>query len=219
LCRPNTSDLSVFWQIFIHREYRCLDELKEAQFILDCGANVGYSAAYFLTRFPKATLIAVEPDSDNCAMLEANLAGFAGRYRVVRSAIWSRETGLTWERAESDAGREWERTVRPVETGEVPIVFATTIGTLLRESGAERISILKIDIEKSELALFAEGFEEWLQSVDNLVIELHGRECESVFHQAIANQGFEVSLCDELTVCQRSEKGVAATPSREMNAG
>ncbi len=98
LCRPGTSDLAVFWQIFVDREYRCLDQVKQARFILDCGANVGYSAVYFLTRFPEAVLIAVEPDPDNCAMLGANLAGFAGRYRVVRSAIWSRETGLTWDK-------------------------------------------------------------------------------------------------------------------------
>src|SRR5260221_1476823 len=75
LCRPGTSDLAVFWQIFVDREYRCLDQVKQARFILDCGANVGYSAVYFLTRFPEALVIAVEPDPDNCAMLGANLAG------------------------------------------------------------------------------------------------------------------------------------------------
>src|SRR5258708_9013367 len=125
LCRLGTSDLAVFWQIFVDREYRCLDQVKQARFILDCGANVGYSAAYFLTRFPEAVLIAVEPDPDNCAMLEANLAGFAGRYRVVRSAIWSRETGLTWDKMQYDDGQAWMRAVRPAKPGETPFVFAS----------------------------------------------------------------------------------------------
>jgi FkbM family methyltransferase len=182
-----------------------LDTVKRARFILDCGANVGYSSAYFLTRFPEATLIAVEPDPNNCAMLEANLSGFVGRYGVVRSAIWSRETGLMWDPTKSDGGHEWERAVRPVETGEVPMLFATTIEALLNQSREERISILKIDIEKSEIAVFSDNFRGWLDRVDNLVIELHGQECASVFYKAIAGQGFVVSRCDELTVCQRMD--------------
>jgi FkbM family methyltransferase len=144
LCRPDSSDFAVFWQIFVKREYRCLDNIKRARFIVDCGANVGYSAAYFLTRFPDTKLIAVEPDPANCAMLEANLAGFAGRYRVIPSAIWSRETGLIWDETERSDGQEWARVVRPIKAGETPFVIATTIGSLLSQVDAERISILKI---------------------------------------------------------------------------
>ena len=63
--RAGTSDHQVFDQIFIEREYRCLDGLKNPQFILDCGANVGYSSAYFLSRFPDSFVVAVEPDALN----------------------------------------------------------------------------------------------------------------------------------------------------------
>lgn len=206
LCRPDTSDKEVFWQIFVHREYRCLDDVKQPTFILDCGANVGYSAAYFLTRFPEATLTAVEPDAANCAILEANLARFSGRYRVVRSAIWSEKTGLAWDEAPFRGGREWSRVVRPAKPGEVPFAFATTIASLLKESQQDRISILKIDIEKSELALFSANYKEWLDRVDNLTIELHDEECASVFRKAIADQGFTVFDCDELTVCRRATR-------------
>jgi hypothetical protein len=52
LCRPGTSDKWIFDQIFIQREYRSLDDLEEAGLIIDCGANVGNSAAYLLTHFP-----------------------------------------------------------------------------------------------------------------------------------------------------------------------
>jgi FkbM family methyltransferase len=207
LCRPNTSDMEVFWQIFVKREYRCLDDVKQPKFILDCGANIGYSAAYFLTRFPEATLTAVEPDPANCAMLETNLARFTGRYRVVRSAIWSEETGLAWEETPYRGGQEWSRMVRRAKPGEVPFIFATTIGCLLSESQEDRISILKIDIERSELALFSANYKEWLDRIDNLTIELHDEECASVFHGAIADQGFTLFHCDELTVCRRSRQG------------
>ena len=60
-CRPGTSDVAVFGQIFRDLEYQCLDNARDVSLILDCGANVGYSAAYFLTCFPRAQVIAVEP--------------------------------------------------------------------------------------------------------------------------------------------------------------
>jgi FkbM family methyltransferase len=209
LCRPNTSDFTVFRHVFIKRQYGCLDRVERPKFILDCGANIGYSAAYFLTQFPEAVLTAVEPDADNCAILEANLCPFAGRYRVVRAAIWPHETGLTWDETPYRDGREWARVVRSVKPGEVPLVTGTTISALMRESQAERISILKMDIERSELALFSENFEEWLDKVDNLAIELHDLECASVFNRAIANQDFKITRFGELTICQRSGREVA----------
>src|SRR5688572_10069177 len=67
-CRANTSDRDVFDQIFLNREYRCLDDVREARLIIDCGAYVGYSASYLLTRFSNAYLIAVEPDPENFAI-------------------------------------------------------------------------------------------------------------------------------------------------------
>jgi FkbM family methyltransferase len=209
LCRPNTSDFTVFRHVFMKRQYGCLDRVERPKFILDCGANIGYSAAYFLTQFPEAVLTAVEPDADNCAILEANLCPFAGRYRVVRAAIWPHETGLTWDETPYRDGREWARVVRSVKPGEVPLVTGTTISALMRESQAERISILKMDIERSELALFSENFEEWLDKVDNLAIELHDLECASVFNRAIANQDFKITRFGELTICQRSGREVA----------
>jgi hypothetical protein len=45
LCRAGASDLDSFRQIFIDREYPCVDDVVDAEFIIDCGANVGYSSA------------------------------------------------------------------------------------------------------------------------------------------------------------------------------
>jgi hypothetical protein len=44
-CRAGSSDLYVFRQIFVEREYGCLDNIDDARLVVDCGANVGYSAA------------------------------------------------------------------------------------------------------------------------------------------------------------------------------
>lgn len=203
LCRPNTSDIDVFDQIFVGREYRCLDEAADVGLIIDCGANVGYSSAYLLSRFRHARVIAIEPDSTNFAMLEENLTPYGDRAQAIRSAVWSHPTGLVLSEETFGNGLEWSRTVRETREGETPTMMAIDIGTLFDNSGCERISILKVDIEGAEKVVFASNFERWIDKVDNLVIELHSDECRSVFMAAIAGQGFVLSECDELTVCRR----------------
>src|SRR5262245_452689 len=66
-CRPGTSDETVFWQVFVDLQYAALVPRAAPRLILDCGANVGYTASYFLTRFPSARVFAVEPDPGNAA--------------------------------------------------------------------------------------------------------------------------------------------------------
>src|SRR5258708_36132646 len=70
-------------------------------------------------------VLEVVPGRDECAALEAELAGFAGRYRVVRSGIWSREAGVTWDKMQYDDGQAWMRAVRPAKGGETPFGFAS----------------------------------------------------------------------------------------------
>lgn len=203
-CRPNTSDINVFDQIFVGREYRCLDTVADASLIIDCGANVGYSSAYFLSRFKNAYVIAIEPDPQNFAILRENLRPYGNRSEAICSAVWSHPASLALSEESFGDGREWSRTVRVAREGERPMMTAIDIGTLLSQSGHERISILKIDIEGAESVVFASNFDSWIGRVDNLVIELHSDECRAIFMKAIEGEGFLLSQSDELTVCRRS---------------
>jgi FkbM family methyltransferase len=205
-CRPNTSDRAVFFHIFVEREYECLDDLPDAKLIIDCGAYVGYSSAYFLSRFPNSHVIAVEPDPDNFEILQANLKPYKRRYRAIRSAVWSRPKELALSKQFRD-GREWSRSVKEVVDGEKSTLLATDIGTLLRDSGYDRISILKIDIEGAEATVFSFNYENWITKVDNIVIELHSEECACLFRKAISSEDFSISHCGELTVCKRTSIG------------
>lgn len=204
-CRSGTSDLDVFAQIFVAREYRCLDDLdlEDVRLVIDCGANVGLSSAYFLSRFPGCQVIAIEPDQENFAQLSVNLAPYAGRYRAIHSAVWSHPVGLVPSEAQFGDGRQWAQSMRVAQEGEVPSTTAVDIGSILRSSGFDRISILKIDIEGAEEVVFSSGFGQWLGRTDNLVIELHGERAERIFAQAVAAEPFSVSRCEELTVCKR----------------
>jgi len=200
-CRPGTSDAGVFHQIFVVREYACLDDVVDPTLIFDCGANVGYSSAYFLSRFPAAKVVAVEPDPGNADLLEQNLRPFGDRVTIVRSAVWSRRAELMIE-ADAGDGREWSRRVRECRPGETPSLVATDITTLLKAAGQQTLSILKMDVEGAEAVIFAPGCEEWLRGTRNIVIELHGPACERAFYDAVSTFPFELSQHEELTVCK-----------------
>jgi hypothetical protein len=62
--RHSTSDLDVFEQVFAKKQYSPLDDIKSPKVIVDCGAYVGYSTAYFLNRFPRVRVVAAEPDRE-----------------------------------------------------------------------------------------------------------------------------------------------------------
>ncbi len=207
-CRPGSSDGWILNQIFLLENYSCLSDIEASGLILDLGGNVGHSAAYLLSRFPTAELISVEPDKENFALLQRTVAPFGSRARAICSGVWSEPCGLVMdEEAYEDASRECSRRVRVAKEGEIPLLQAVNVASLLESSGHERILLLKVDIEGSEREVFGPSSAAWIDRVDNIVIELHGPQCEQVFFEAIAGQDFAISTYRELTVCKRRSPG------------
>jgi len=205
--RRDSSDLVVFDEIFIHHQYGCLDDLTEVRLVIDCGANVGYSSAYFLSRHSKSRIVAVEPDPENFAMLRRNLAPYGSRVNLIHAGVWSHVTRLALSESRYRDGREWSRQVRVSQPGDKTHIEGVDIETLLASSGHDRISILKVDVEGAEAVIFSKNYRSWLDKVDAIAIELHndtvfGKATE-VFFTAIEGRGFHVSLTGELTVCRK----------------
>lgn len=201
--RRGTSDFLVFNQVFVGREYRCVDQVESPKLIVDCGANVGYSSAYFLSQFPEATVIAVEPDSGNFDMLLRNLACYGDRCMPIKAAVWPFDERLQFDSSTLATGSEWGRAVQRRHGQDSSETIETVnIPKLIELSGQERISVLKIDIEGAERELFSFGASEWIDRVDNIAIELHGEECASIFFEAMAMREMQMmmSTCGELTV-------------------
>jgi FkbM family methyltransferase len=201
--RPYTSDAGVFWTVFRQGGYACVGNVSNPSLIIDCGANAGYSALYFLQRYPNARVIAVEPDPANFALLEKNVAPFRDRVKLICAGVWSHATWLRMKEGPSDVGSEWAKQVRECNPGEESSLPAVDIGTILKESGFEKISILKVDIERAETVVFAKNYEQWIHQVDNLAIELHDEECERIFFAAIKDIPFTITKSGELTVCKK----------------
>ncbi len=182
--RLGTSDLIVFEDIFVKREYDWTFSAAP-QLILDAGGHIGLSAAYFAVRYPEATIIAIEPDADNFDLLKVNTAHFPNVH-AIRAALWH-ESGRISLR---DPGLgSWGFQVAAADKPGPPtdLVRAITIPEIIEEFGLGRIDLLKIDVEGSEKEIFA-GCATWLSKVDVICIELHDRlkeGCSSVFYQAV----------------------------------
>ena len=196
-----SSDQNVFEQIFVRRDFDVSGLLDPPQLIFDLGANVGYSAAVFLSLFPGARVLAVEPDPDNAELCSKNLTPYGDRARVVKGAVWHSRTSLVLSRGTFGDGREWATEVREVRGGETGDVDAWDIPSLLALIGGTEIGLLKIDIEGSEAALFSCGTDRWLDRVRNLFVELHGPACEQAVIGALREYDYDCSRSGEYMVC------------------
>ncbi|MGD9793132.1 MAG: FkbM family methyltransferase [Acidimicrobiia bacterium] len=173
--RRGSSDLYVFRQIFLEQEYRPIVEAMRRQhvdLVVDCGANVGYASLYLLRAFPTARVVAIEPADGNFAVLEQNLRRFGERCRLVKAGVWSHKCTLILSDDFRD-GREWSLQVREVPPGTPGSFDSVDIPWVLRTMGATRISILKVDIEGAETALFADPNSAWISAVDAIAMEVH----------------------------------------------
>jgi FkbM family methyltransferase len=190
------SDLAVFSQMLVRREYAPVAKLRDVRLIVDCGANIGLSAYYLLHCYPQARLIAIEPDAENYALCRQNLAPFADRSMVMQAAVW-RENGWLRIVPASRHGGAWALKVEPWHGGDVEGV---TIPEILRRADEHGpIDLLKVDIEGAEVALF-EARPEWLAMTRNIAIELHGPEADATFTRALDGYGYERRQADELTI-------------------
>ncbi len=197
------ADLAAFDRVFLQRRYGCVDMIRDAGLIVDCGAHVGYASAYFLTRFPDASLIALEPDPDHFAVLQANLAPFGDRVRLVNGAIWSHPAEMVLTEPSSRESRPGKARVRLPLPGETPSVTAQDLATLLEQNGRGRVSLLRMNVGGAEAVVFRFGFQAWIDKVDCLVVDLHGEESRSAFEEAMGRAGREVSAHGPVRVAVR----------------
>lgn len=201
--RVGSSDREVLEQIFIEEEYEPI-ALTRPLMILDLGANVGYSSAYFLSKYPTASVVAVEPDPGNYEICCRNLSPFGPRAKVIHGAAWPERSKLALQRGTWRDGREWATQVKPANgmTSTADQINGYDMPTLIGLCGVAEIDLLKIDIERAELELFSRGTDIWLPRVRNLCVELHGSDCEDVFFKTLAGYFCDLNRSGELTVCR-----------------
>ena len=187
--RNNTSDITVFYQVFFQNSYN-FDYSSYVNVIIDCGANIGLSAIFYAHHFPEAIIIAVEPENSNFEMLVRNCRPYKNIIPV-QAGVWNKNTNL---RLVNPTDQPWEMQVEEV-TGQKSDIEAVSIPYLIQEYNLNKIDILKIDIEGSEKELFDANTDNWLPYTKILIIELHDhlrKGASQSFIKAISNYEFSM---------------------------
>ncbi|MFL9833990.1 FkbM family methyltransferase [Chryseobacterium terrae] len=164
--KNENSDLEVFKQIFIEKQY-LPHHYKNPKTIIDAGGNVGLFTVLMKNKFPDAKVVIIEPDSDNFMMIEKNLKNYAD-IQLLNKGVWSSDVKL--KIIDEDASKWGIQVVEDNENGKIE---AVCINTIIKENNFDRIDVLKMDIEGSEKEVFSKNYENWLPKVKILVIELH----------------------------------------------
>jgi FkbM family methyltransferase len=190
--RIPSSDVPTYEQVFIDKEYDFL-VATQPKAIVDAGANIGLASIYFANKYPKAKIIAIEPERSNFELLKKNVAPYRTIFPV-QAALWNQNGEINvvdpgmgnWAfmtEEGSDAGNP---------RGDVcHKVTAITVDKIIDDYELKKIDILKIDIEGAEKEVFSET-SSWIEKVDALIIELHERMkpgCNSSFYNG--SNGFD----------------------------
>jgi FkbM family methyltransferase len=147
--------------------------------IVDAGAHIGVASLWFATHFPDATIVAVELERENFAVLVDNVAAYPNVHPI-HAALWP-ELG-----AVSVVGRGETWTYHAATGASGPTVPAVTVSELMKRFGLDHIDLLKLDIEGAERDVLAAG-DSWIGHVDAIVAELHDRYlpgCTRAFYAA-----------------------------------
>jgi FkbM family methyltransferase len=176
--RPSRPDRVVCSQIFFQRDY-ATEHLGRSQEILDfyeacpdpiivdAGANIGAAAVWFSLTYPKAKILAVEPDVSNYELLKRNAISFPSVVPL-NAAIAARSGTLYL----NDPGvGAWGYRTAEQPTARSYAVEAMTLEQVIAKTGGTPF-ILKIDIEGAESDLFSRHSAD-LNRFPLVIIELH----------------------------------------------
>lgn len=140
---------------------------KKDPYIIDAGANIGLSVAYFKQLFPYAKIVAFEPDRKIFELLQQNISGLGYQQVELRNAAaWTADTELIFFSEGSLAG---STEVNFIDTANTYTVKAERLKNWLTQ---QKVDFLKIDIEGAENTVLFD-LENELCQVENLFLEYH----------------------------------------------
>jgi FkbM family methyltransferase len=198
-CR--SGDLYVFLEVFGRKFGEVYDPALggDPKLIVDAGANVGFASAMFANRFPKARIVAIEPDAKNCEIFRRNCGGYAN-VQLLHAAVWYRPGRMKIENPD-DASFLFRVTEDAGDTGGIP---ALTFSQIIADAGTGVIDVLKLDVEGSEKILFEHG-SDWLRKVRLMIMELHDGYipgCSDALFKAIEGRKYRHARVKEIDLIE-----------------
>lgn len=186
--RIDTSDFCSYRDVLIFRtkSYRPDNIECDPRTIIDVGAHIGMSAILFAREYPKARILAIEPEPSNYAALQRNTAAYEN-ITCMQAALWKQDGEVTLGPSNAHPKGAFEISEQGAEK-----VRAITMNTLMKEAGITTVDLMKLDIEGAEREVFQNC--QWTANVRILAIELHDRVrpgCSEIVHHAMRGYRFE----------------------------
>jgi FkbM family methyltransferase len=153
--------------VLIENIYRDIVASGRQPLIIDCGANIGASVTWLSARYPEAHIIAVEPSSENFALLRRNTAGLDVDLRL---AGISSADGRAYLDNPSGTPMDFRITSDPRGL-EIDVVSVSSL-LAAKPASAYAPFLLKVDIEGGEKGLF-EGDTEAINQFPLIILEPH----------------------------------------------
>jgi FkbM family methyltransferase len=181
------SDRQVFFQIFI-KEDLAVKYREPPKIIIDGGANIGMATLYYKNKYPKAKVIAVEPEGSNFELLLKNTKPFSD-VLCLNKGIWNKSCRL---QIIDDGNGNDSFITKELQENELAdvVIDAISITDLIKEFQLIELDLVKLDIEGSERNVFEKDFTEWLSKTKEIIVEIHPHlhpECETNVLNALNN--------------------------------
>jgi len=150
------------------------ESIRSGDVVLDCGANVGLYTRHALDKGAKV-VIAIEPAPEALECLHRNFAAevASGRVVIYPKGVWNKDEELPL--SISDA---WASTAASVvlDRGAAgPKILLTTIDKLVAELQLPTVSLIKMDIEGSEMQALEGAIETVRRFQPRMAISLEHR--------------------------------------------
>lgn len=158
---------------------------RNPKIIIDAGANIGASTVAFAEHYPRATVIALEPELDNFELLVRNTKLYPNIIPI-NVALWgASEERELYARTTGYWGYSLFN-LHDSDGSAGQLINCVTIPELMRRYSFDRIDLMKMDIEGAEKNVL-ENAKHWIEKVEIVLVELHERlvaGCESSFYEA-----------------------------------
>jgi len=173
----------------IGREIYRFPTAAETPSIIDGGANIGIATLYLLKKYPKARIVAFEPDPTIAELFLRNTAHLKGcDLSLYRTGLSNKDGTTGFVPDGADAGR-----VDPGRTSTGIEITVQRLKPLLEQT----VDFLKLDIEGSEFDVLMDCGEA-LRNVRYLFVEFHSRleppQHLPEFLQLLKDQGFHLHV-------------------------
>lgn len=185
--RPKTPDATEITHTILREAYGKYLPSGPIQFIIDAGAYIGDATCWYLSKYPGARVVALEPNPETFAALSLNCAPYGQQVRLIQAGLWYRDE---WVQIIPNESTPTGISIAPCSPGATNSCPAVSPSTILVQERVDKIDIFKIDIEGAEETLFSVDSDSWLSRTRSIFVEIHSPQAYGAVSAATQKHGF-----------------------------